>query len=56
MKQGMTAYLITGDSARNKVQTMPGGGYSTIAIELPANWDELTAQLGYRPIKEFYLR
>ena len=56
MKQGMTAYLITGDAARNKVQTMPGGGYSTIAIELPKDWDKLVAELGYQPIEEFYLR
>ena len=55
MQRGMTAFLITGDAARNKVQTMPGGGYATVPIELPRNWDALMAELGYRPLKEFYL-
>ena len=55
MKRGMTAFIITGDSARNKVQTMPGGGYATVGIELPAGWDNLMAELGYRPLKEFRL-
>ena len=52
MKRGMSAYIITGDSARNKVQTMPGGGYVTIQIELPHNWDSLMSELGYRPLTE----
>ena len=56
MRQGMTAFLITGDSARNKVQTMPGGGCSTLKIELPKNWDELMNELGYEPIKKFFLK
>ena len=56
MKRGMTAFLITGDAARNKVQTMPGGGYATVRIELPRNWDRLMAELGYRPLSEFSLR
>ncbi len=56
MKRGMTAFLITGDAARNKVQTMPGGGYATIKIELPANWDKLMAALGYPPLKDFYAK
>ncbi len=55
MKRGMTAFLITGDAARNKVQTMPGGGYATVQIELPRNWDKLMAELGYQALKEFYL-
>lgn len=53
MKPGMTAILVTGDSDRNKVQTMPGGGTATVRIELPAAWDSLTAALGYRPLGEF---
>ena len=53
MKKGMTAFLITGDAARNKVQTMPGGGYATIKIELPKNWDSLMAELGYEPLKSY---
>lgn len=56
MKSGMTAFLITGDAARNKVQTMPGGGYATIKIELPANWDALMKEAGYRPLKEFCIK
>ena len=40
-KPGMTAFLITGDSARNKVQTMPGGGYASVKVELPKDWDKL---------------
>ena len=55
MKRGMTAFIITGDSARNKVQTMPGGGYATIQIELPHNWDSLMSELGYKPLKEYKL-
>nr|MCR5518748.1 hypothetical protein [Bacteroidales bacterium] len=47
MKQGMTAFIITGDAARNKVQTMPCGANVTIKIELPKNWDKLMAELGY---------
>lgn len=54
MKQGMTAFLVTGDAARNKVQTMPGGGYATIKIELPANWDTLMAELGYTPLRDYF--
>ena len=55
MKRGMTEFLITGDAARNKVQTMPGGGYATVRIDLPAAWDSLMEELGYRPLKEYYL-
>lgn len=40
MKPGMTAILITGDSARNKVQTMPGGGYASVKVELPGNTED----------------
>lgn len=55
MQRGMTAFLITGDAARNKVQTMPGGGYATVRIELPRDWDKLMAELGYQPLQEFCL-
>jgi hypothetical protein len=55
MQQGMTQFLITGDSSRNKLQTMPGGGYSTIKIELPRNWDTLMNELGYQPLDTFRL-
>ena len=53
MKRGMTAFIITGDAARNKVQTMPGGGYATIKIELPRNWDSLMSELGYKPLQDY---
>ena len=56
MRKGMTAFLITGDAARNKVQTMPGGGYATIRIDLPKNWDALMKELGYAPLREFRLK
>lgn len=55
MRAGLTPVLVTGDPDRNKVQTMPGGNSATIEIKLPANWDELMANLGYRPLKEFFL-
>lgn len=55
MKPGMTAFIITGDSARNKIQTMPGGGYATIQIDLPRNWDSLMSELGYKPLMEYKL-
>ena len=56
MKENMTVFLITGDESRNKVQTMPGGGFETVAIELPAEWDKLMQEKGYRPISEFYIK
>ena len=56
MKPGTTAILLTGDADRNKVQIMPGGNNVTIEIKLPANWDALLAKLGYRPLKEFFLK
>lgn len=54
MKPGMTDFLVTGDPARNKIQTMPGaglGGSATIRIDLPADWDALVAPLGYAPLR-----
>ena len=38
--------------------TLPGasgGGFATVKIQLPDNWDELMQAAGYRPLKEFYL-
>lgn len=55
MKKGETPLLITGDTSRNKFQVMPGGGYATVEIKLPDNWDELLAPLGYEPLSNFYL-
>lgn len=56
MEKGSTAFIITGDNARNKVQTMPGGGFSTIKVTLPKNWDSLVAALGYKNLSSFYIR
>lgn len=55
MQSGMTPILVTGDANRNKVQTMPGGGYATVEIDLPAEWDALMAQKGYAPLADFML-
>lgn len=55
MLKGQTPMLITGDTDRNKFQVMPGGGYVTIQIELPENWDELVAPLGYEPLSSCYI-
>lgn len=55
MRKGETAFLITGDPSRNKIQTMPGGGMGTVAIELPTAWDSLMAEKGYPPLAEMYL-
>ena len=33
MKRGMTAIIITGDESRNKVQIMPGGGFTSRAVK-----------------------
>ena len=32
---------------------MPGGGYATIKIELPENWDSLMTELGYEPLESY---
>lgn len=55
MNKGETAILVTGDANRNKIQTMPGGGFVTTEIKLPENWNALVAPLGYEPIENFYL-
>lgn len=56
MNKGETAFLVTGDANRNKVQVIPGGGFVTTEIKLPKNWNELVAPLGYEPIENFYLK
>lgn len=56
MQKGKTAFLITGDSSRNKSMTLPGGGFALVKIELPANWDKLMAELGYKPLSEYFLK
>ena len=55
MVKGETAFIITGDPSRNKIQTMPGGGMSTVAVELPQAWDDLMEELGYEPLRSFCL-
>ena len=59
MKAGMTDFLITGDAARNKIQTLPGaglgGGSATVKIELPADWDKQMSERGYEPLEKFRL-
>lgn len=47
--------LVLGDPSRNKVQIVPAGGYNTIQIKLPKNWDALTKSPRYRPLSEFFL-
>ena len=56
MKMGKTAIVVTGDANRNKVLTVPGGGMTTIKIELPSNWDELMKNLGYKPLSTYYIK
>lgn len=47
--------LVLGDPSRNKVQILSAGGYNTIQIRLPKNWDALMKSAGYRPLREFFL-
>lgn len=55
MVKGQTPILVTGDADRNKFMVLPGGGYATVEIKLPENWDELVAPMGYEPLATFYL-
>lgn len=56
MQAGKTAMLVTGDVNRNKTMCLPGGGYATVKIELPKDWDALMAKKGYKPLKSYYLK
>lgn len=56
MTEGKTAIIVTGDTNRNKVLTVPGGGMATIKIELPSDWNDLMNAKGYKPLNEYYLR
>lgn len=38
-----------------RVAEYPGGGYATVRIELPSNWDALMSELGYKPLDFFKL-
>ncbi|MDO4629964.1 MAG: hypothetical protein Q4C70_12345, partial [Planctomycetia bacterium] len=56
MEVGKTAILVTGDANRNKSMTLPGGGFATVKIELPKNWDALMKKAGYEPLSDFFLK
>ena len=56
MQNGKNVFLVTGDMARNKEMCLPGGGSTTVKIELPKNWDELVLKRGYRPLADFCLK
>jgi hypothetical protein len=55
MIDGKSAFLVTGDSARNKELCIPGGGFATVKIVLPKAWDSLMAERGYEPLAKFRL-
>ena len=55
MTNNKTAIIVTGDANRNKVLTVPGGGFATVKIELTNNWNELMDELGYKPLSNYYL-
>jgi len=35
---------------------VPGGGFTSVKIELPENWDQLMEKAGYEPLRSFYLK
>ena len=55
MAAGKSAFLVTGDSSRNKALCVPGGGFATVRIDLPKDWDRLMAARGYKPLAAFRL-
>ena len=55
MASGKSAFIVTGDSSRNKSLCVPGGGFATIKIMLPKSWDTLMAERGYKPLADFRL-
>ena len=55
MRKDSTIFIITGDTARNKVQVMPGGNFSTVKVEVPAFWTELMEEKGYPALESFYI-
>ena len=56
MAAGKSAFVVTGDASRNKTLCVPGGGFATIKIELPKNWDPLVKSRGYEPLHKFFLK
>ena len=55
MAPGKSAFLVTGDPSRNKILTVPGGGFATVKIRIPAAWDALMAEKGYEPLADYRL-
>ena len=55
MAEGKSAFIVTGDKARNKEMCLPGGGFTTIKIQLPKAWDSLMAERGSEPLEKFRL-
>ncbi|MBQ3632855.1 MAG: T9SS type A sorting domain-containing protein [Paludibacteraceae bacterium] len=55
MRKDSTVFIITGDTARNKVQVMPGGAHAIYPVEVPEHWNELMEQKGYAPLETFFL-
>ena len=55
MELGKSAFLVTGDEARNKEMCLPGGGSVTVKVELPKNWNRLMSERGYAPLSTFFL-
>ena len=55
MSAGKSAFIVTGDSSRNKEMCLPGGGFATVKIQLPKEWDRLMSERGYEPLEKFRL-
>lgn len=53
MAHGKSAFIVTGDPARNKELCVPGGGFATVKLHLPKDWDALMAERGYKPLDDF---
>lgn len=45
-RREVTAFLVTGDADRNKTMCVPGGGFATVRIELPRDWNRLMERRG----------
>ena len=56
MAEGKSAFLVTGDRSRNKEMCLPGGGFATVKVRLPREWDRLMAERGYEPLAKFRIR
>ena len=53
MAEGKSAFIVTGDPSRNKELCVPGGGFTTVKIQLPKAWDRLMSERGYEPLEKF---